>query len=163
MSDRGALRHSPERRGRIGATLKAVTAKTLKRFRSETDRRRRGVVSSGHLASLPNRCFTSVRQNPSRRRTVRPAAEGPFFHGLKRSAEPTASLRRAPTRATATARAPIHVRGIRTTPHRHALACRGAPACAALRESRADGRRVCGSALGGSAAEYARGILRHGC
>ena len=33
--------------------------------------------------------------NPSRRRIVRPAAEGPFFHDPKRSAEPTASLRRA--------------------------------------------------------------------
>ena len=32
--------------------------------------------------------------NPSRRRTVRSAAEGLVFHGTKRSAEPTASLRR---------------------------------------------------------------------
>ena len=33
--------------------------------------------------------------HPSRRRIVRPAAEGLFFHGAKRSAEPTGSRRRA--------------------------------------------------------------------
>jgi len=37
--------------------------------------------------------------NPSRRRTVRSAAEGLVFHGTKRSAEPTASLRRIRTSA----------------------------------------------------------------
>jgi hypothetical protein len=39
--------------------------------------------------------------NPSRRRTVSPAAEGLVFHGPKLSAEPTASFRRAPIRAAA--------------------------------------------------------------
>ena len=73
----------------LAATLSAVTAKKLKRPRSGSDRRRRGFVSGGHSVSLPNRCFTGVRHSPSRRRTVRPAAEGAFFHGAKRSAKPT--------------------------------------------------------------------------
>jgi hypothetical protein len=38
--------------------------------------------------------------NPSRRRIVSPPAGGLVFHGTKRSAEPTASLRRVSERAT---------------------------------------------------------------
>ena len=63
-SDRGALGQRPERSGRIGETLRAVTAKTLKRagavppaaapFRPK---RSRGFVV--------NRCFTGVRQTPA--------------------------------------------------------------------------------------------------
>jgi len=63
--DCGALGHPPERSGRIGVTLRAVTAKALKRTRSGADRRRRGFVSSGHLTSMLNRCFTGVRQTPA--------------------------------------------------------------------------------------------------
>ena len=43
--------------------------------------------------------FYRPTANPSRRRTVSPPAEGLVFHGPKRSAEPTAWLRRCWTRA----------------------------------------------------------------
>ena len=61
--------------------------------------------------------------HPSRRRTVRFAAEGLFFHGAKWSAEPPASLRQVSERA---AVCPAHVAGARlpftVTPHEAAPA-----------------------------------------
>ncbi len=45
--------------------LSAVTAQPLKRSRSGSHRRRRRFVSSGHSASLPNRCFTGGRYTPA--------------------------------------------------------------------------------------------------
>jgi hypothetical protein len=67
----------------------------LERFQSAAARFR----LKGSLGFVVEPMLARRAANPSRRRTVRLAAEGLFFHGAKRSAEPTASLRRARPRA----------------------------------------------------------------
>src|ERR1700754_1040331 len=78
----------------LAATLSAVTAKELKRPRSGTDRRRRGTRLRRSLGFVAEPMLYRRATNPSRRCTVRSAAEGSFSHGPKRSAKPMGSLRR---------------------------------------------------------------------
>ena len=73
----------------------AVTKTVPERSRSASARIR--PKRSLGLVAEPMLYRRSIR--PSRRRTVRSAAEGRFFHGAKWSAEPPASLRRAPAGA----------------------------------------------------------------
>ncbi len=102
--DGGAHQRPPKQRGRLGGDSEGRDSEDTKtvpeRLRSAAARFR--LKRSHGLVAEP--MLYRRTANASRRRTVRPAAEGPFFHGPKRSAEPTASLRRAPSRATATAR-----------------------------------------------------------
>ena len=97
----GAAAHSDTRRSDAGGSARlerrdSAVAKTVPQRLPSASAPFRLKGSLG-LVAEPMLYRRSI--HPSRRRIVRSAAEGPFFHGAKRSAEPPASLRRAPSGA----------------------------------------------------------------